>query len=459
MAMPQLTTALKSEYENLFKTCKINAPRADEVDALTARVVQNKDRYAAVGDAVGVPWYVVGVIHLLEGSLRFDTHLYNGDPLTARTVHYPPGMPKSGKPPFTWEQSATGALEHVGLDAWNDWSVGGTLYALERYNGPGYINRKPPIHSPYVWSFSQHYTRGKYVKDGVFSGTAVSQQCGAGVILRRLVDKRLIKLGPPQPAPQPVEAGLLTVTNPPLTGPEVRAAQQLLAKNKYGSFDPGDIDGEYGELSAAAVWQAKWMLGYPEQLLNRNFGPKLKAYLEGTPLPAAYAKARAKRLMESKSEAGIRKQIVKWATWGVDNTGKIGYSQTGPRLEALGSPGRLPLTTDCSAFATLCYNWAGAPNPNEAGPYDAKHLTYTGTMLDCCRHIPAKAAKPGDLVIWTGGDAPKGSHVCVLIESGKDPLLVSHGQEKGPVKIRFSAEDAYQRGAGYTTVSWLSAFK
>ncbi len=458
MAMPPLTPTLKSQYENLFKTCKINAPRAADVDALATQVASHQDRYAAVGDAVGVPWYVVGVIHLLEGSLRFDTHLFNGDPLTARTVHYPPGMPKTGKPPFTWEQSATEALKHAGLDAWNDWSVGGTLYVLERYNGSGYINRKPKINTPYVWSFCQHYKKGKYVKDGVFSATAVSEQCGAGVILRRLVDKRVIKLGPPQPGPQPAAGAVLKITNPPLTGPEVRAAQQLLAKNKYGSFDPGGVDGEYGELTAAAVWQAKWMLGYPEALMNRDYGPKLKAYLEGTPLPAAYAKARAARLKDSKSESGIRKQIVKWAKWGVDNTGQIGYSQTGPRLEALGNPGKLPLTTDCSAFATLCYNWAGAPNPNEAGPYDATHTTYTGTLLDHCRHVPANAAKPGDLVVWSGGKFPKGSHVCVLLETGKDPLLASHGQEKGPVQIRFSAEDGYQQGAGYTTVSWLSVF-
>jgi lysozyme family protein len=141
MTMPRLTTALKSEYEDLFKTCKINAPHAKEVGDLTAQVVRHKDRYA-VEKQVGVPWYVVGVIHLLEGSLNFDTHLHNGDPLTKRTVNETQGRPASGRPPFTWEASAVDALHYDGLDAWNDWSVGGTLYVLERYNGPGWGARR-----------------------------------------------------------------------------------------------------------------------------------------------------------------------------------------------------------------------------------------------------------------------------------------------------------------------------
>ena len=44
-----------------------------------------------------------------------------------------------------------------------------TLYELERYNGFGYRDRRPQVLSPYLWSFSNHYSRGKYVADGRFS--------------------------------------------------------------------------------------------------------------------------------------------------------------------------------------------------------------------------------------------------------------------------------------------------
>ncbi len=42
--------------------------------------------------------------------------------------------------------------------------------------------------SPYLWSFSTHYQCGKYVADGRWSETAVSKQCGAAVLLRRLAE-------------------------------------------------------------------------------------------------------------------------------------------------------------------------------------------------------------------------------------------------------------------------------
>lgn len=154
--------------------------------------------------------------------------------------------------------------------------------------------------------------------------------------------------------------------------------------------------------------------------------------------------------------SAVRARIVGWALWGVAHAARITYS-TGPsRLAALAAPGRLPLATDCSAFATLCYAWAGAPNPNAAGPYDPAAGGYTGTMLQHCRHIPRGAVQPGDLVVWT--PPPQGEHVCVVVSPDADPWLVSHGSDAGPKKLRFSAENAYQAAHGHATVTWLSAF-
>jgi hypothetical protein len=154
--------------------------------------------------------------------------------------------------------------------------------------------------------------------------------------------------------------------------------------------------------------------------------------------------------------AAVRARIVQWALWGVTHARPITYS-TGPsRLAALTQPGALPLATDCSAFATLCYAWAGAPNPNWPGPYDPARGGYTGTMLQHCRHIPRGAVEPGDLVVWT--PPATGEHVCVVVSCDADPWLVSHGSDAGPRKLRFSAEHAYQAANGHGTVTWLSAF-
>jgi len=199
----QLTGGLKQEYQQKFNTCVIRPNRMADVDALVDRIASNRKRYAAAGNPVGTPWYVVGVIHALESSLNFGSHLHNGDPLTARTVHVPAGRPKAGTPPFTWEASASDALRFQGFDKWKDWSVPGTLFKLEGYNGFGYRTHHPDVPSPYLWSFSTHYSRGKYVADGKWSPTAVSAQCGVAVLLRRLAEKGLTAFGAPGGAAKP----------------------------------------------------------------------------------------------------------------------------------------------------------------------------------------------------------------------------------------------------------------
>jgi Putative peptidoglycan binding domain len=258
-----------------------------------------------------------------------------------------------------------------------------------------------------------------------------------------------------------VEAGARTLqlTNPPTTGADVEEAQRLLAENSFGSFHPGPIDGVYGELTAGAVRHAKWELGYPAAAVNTAFGPRLRAFLSGKKsLPAAFRQRREKRRRQARDEKRIRERIVEWALWGCKNRARIGYSQDGGiRLSGLRTPGRLPLETDCSAFATLCYCWSGAPNPNASGPYDASQPAYTGSMLRHLRRIPLSAVQPADLVVWSPPST--GHHVCIVVSTGHDPMLVSHGDPSGPKRVRFSAEHRYQRRRGHGTTAWLTAFE
>ncbi|MCU0359739.1 MAG: hypothetical protein MUF75_03315 [Bacteroidia bacterium] len=191
MAKPIYTPELQSQYQRLFDTCIITTDRYAIVDSLTKVIVNHKARYERVGSQLNIPWYFIAIIHSLEGGSNFNTHLHNGDPLNARTVNVPAGRPKTGIPPFQWEESALDALMLKKLNLWTDWSVPGILYKLEEYNGFGYRRLAVPIHSPYLWSFSNHYTKGKFIKDGVYSPTAVSKQCGAAVLLRRLAEMQI----------------------------------------------------------------------------------------------------------------------------------------------------------------------------------------------------------------------------------------------------------------------------
>jgi lysozyme family protein len=185
-----LTDELRDEYQHLFDTCLIAPPHAAEIEKTTDKIAANQARYESVGEPLDIPWFFVGVIHCMEGGLSFKTHLHNGDPLSARTVQVPAGRPKKGQPPFTWEESATDALTFEKFAGLDDWALPAMLYRFEAYNGFGY--RPRTINTPYLWSFSNHYSQGKFAADGKFSPVLVSKQCGAAVLIRRMAERAII---------------------------------------------------------------------------------------------------------------------------------------------------------------------------------------------------------------------------------------------------------------------------
>ncbi|QIP13037.1 hypothetical protein G8759_10565 [Spirosoma aureum] len=179
---PQLTT----EYESLFGSCLINPVKQNEAVKIKNKIVANKPVYELVENATRVPWFVVAVIHSLEGGLNFKTHLHNGDPLSAKTVHVPKNRPP-GKAPFTWQESAIDALTFDGLSGVQNWPLPVILFKLEGFNGFGYRIKHPEVLTPYLWSFTNHYQKGKFTQDGKFDPKAVSKQCGAAAILQVMV--------------------------------------------------------------------------------------------------------------------------------------------------------------------------------------------------------------------------------------------------------------------------------
>lgn len=154
----------------------------------------------------------------------------------------------------------------------------------------------------------------------------------------------------------------------------------------------------------------------------------------------------------------VREKIVANAWWGVHNEPLITYPPHDIRsgIPHIHDKHHLPLETDCSGFATLCYSWAGAPDCNGNG-YNGQG--YTGTMLAHMREIPKSKVKPGDLVVFGGGT---GNHVCIVVTTGSDPELISHGGNSGPLKISYSSEHDWQSRNGHGSnpgeVRWLTVF-
>lgn len=194
-AAPAASPGWAAEYRRLWDTMTISEDWRKKAGAIAGRIVASQGRYATAVASTEVPWWFVAVVHAMECSLRFDQHLHNGDPLSARTVRVPGNRPPAGMPPFTWEQSARDAIEYERLTAISDWSLEDTLFNWHRYNGINNEYKRRGIPTPYLWSGSQHYRKGKYVADGVFDAEAVSAQVGAAVLLRTLVDLGAVTLG------------------------------------------------------------------------------------------------------------------------------------------------------------------------------------------------------------------------------------------------------------------------
>jgi lysozyme family protein len=265
---------LRQTYASLWKAMQIpTGVRVQATDARVRAIAEAKPRYDQVANATGVPWYVIGIIHEMEAGLNFSAHLHNGDPLTARTVQVPAGRPPTGIPPFQWEESAIDALTLEAFPSVKLWTVERIAYQLEAYNGWGYRSRNTGVNTPYLWSATSNYQKGKFVRDGVFDASAVSGQIGAMALLRRLIDVVGINVPaeddvplPDTPSlpnepdlgtqPYPGMAVRLNHPDPTIVALLQRRLNQLgcwPSIDAKGKTVPINVDGDFGQLTASAV--------------------------------------------------------------------------------------------------------------------------------------------------------------------------------------------------------------
>jgi lysozyme family protein len=180
-----------SNYQQLWDTMFIRDSWKDRVIHAAHTIEQGQEVYLMFCRYFNpaLPWYVVGLIHMMECSCSFNQHLHNGNSLKAKTVDVPKGRPLLppldgiGKP-YQWKESAMDALRMKSYDKMVVWDIPHILERMEKYNGLGYQHRG--MNTPYLWSGTNHYTKGKYTSDGHFDLNAVSAQVGAAAILKIL---------------------------------------------------------------------------------------------------------------------------------------------------------------------------------------------------------------------------------------------------------------------------------
>lgn len=139
-----------------------------------------------------VPWWFIAIVSEREygGPPNWDKQLGQGDPLNEVSHNDPTGM--GPYLPHEWDVTPGNdpwtrcCLEVLTSKPpfpakWSDWSIGGILTLWEEYNGLGYAARG--IASPYVWSGSDQYLAGKFIRDHVFDPKKVDVQEGCAPLL------------------------------------------------------------------------------------------------------------------------------------------------------------------------------------------------------------------------------------------------------------------------------------
>lgn len=204
-------TALKAKNATRWASMHVKPERMAELDAVARRLVAPaaKARYVGVQERLRqdgrkpVPWWFIAIVSVREygGPPHWDKQLGQGDPL-AQVSHNDP----AGRGPFldhpgdftpapgdvkpgndAWTRGCLDALIDCKPNAalWPDWSPGGTMTIFEMYNGLGYAQMGRP--SAYVWSGSDQYVSGKYVRDHVYDPNEVDVQLGCAPLLARMM--------------------------------------------------------------------------------------------------------------------------------------------------------------------------------------------------------------------------------------------------------------------------------
>ncbi len=175
-----------SEYLRLYDSALLTTDikQSLQIIQVCRRAVKFIGTYLEIQKLVRVPWPIVAAIHFRESSQDFTRHLHNGDPLGDFTIRVPRGRPENaGPPPFTWIESACDALS-MRMRMPHDWDLASCLLYLEQYNGMGY--QKRGLNTPYLWNYTQYYTKGLYVADGKFDPNIQEHRPGCVAILKTL---------------------------------------------------------------------------------------------------------------------------------------------------------------------------------------------------------------------------------------------------------------------------------
>lgn len=155
------------------------------------RALKFKDNYISIAEQIKaryglhVPWWFIPLVHereCIHGVDNWNCNIAQGAPYNQKSRDVPYNGPFS-----TFQEAAIAALvaEAPHAAKWTNWSGGGVMTIGEQYNGLGYARMGRP--SPYVWSGTDQYVKGKYTRDHHFDPNVVDTQLGIAVALHAMM--------------------------------------------------------------------------------------------------------------------------------------------------------------------------------------------------------------------------------------------------------------------------------
>ena len=159
--------ALEPDYAKMLDSMEVRDNWKGQITQAANRLIAHSDRYLTVQVATGVDWELIAAIHYREANGNFALDIREGGHIRAAT----------------WEADSINALKEQGVtqlfknNPKDHLKEEFAVWIAERWNGFGYRwNGYGP--SPYLWSGTNHYTRGKYSSDGHYDPNLVDAQMG-----------------------------------------------------------------------------------------------------------------------------------------------------------------------------------------------------------------------------------------------------------------------------------------
>lgn len=233
----------------------------------------------------------------------------------------------------------------------------------------------------------------------------------------------------------------LDLTSPFTRGRDVKLAQARLNSNRFGDFMAGRLDGEYGKVTAAGAYRAKFLLGFPTKLVNTSYGPTLDAILRGdAKLPKSWAARRAIRRRQWAKRMRTADTIGARAV--VEARRHLGYHESPIGYSKFGAWYGIPYGAWCAMFTTWCAVQAGS----RAAVRGSRWAYVPYVVSDGVNHrnglVAVGTPKLGDLVCfdWDGGVADHIGRFVRWIDSQRFEAIEGNTANAVALRIRYRSQ-------------------